>query len=327
MKRPEVLVSYGPQPAHREIFGKVLRDAANLSFLPDVPEKDRRKTIAEARVLVSWNLAKEIGPGEFGLLERLELIQLVTAGADHMPFGSLPARVAIASNPGAYAEPMAEHIVAMALALAKRLCVNHRKLREGEFDQQSRNRMVRGLTCGILGFGGIGRAASRLLRGFGMKIFALNTSGRTSEPVDFIGTLEDLDHLLKNADVLLVSIPLTVRTRGLIAKRELSLMKPDAILINVARGAVIDQKALYDHLEENPGFSAGIDTWWMEPAIDGQFRVDFPFFDLPNLLGSPHNSAVVPGVMLGAVEAAAKNVLRFLQSEGVRGELRREDYL
>ena len=125
---------------------------------------------------------------------------------------------------------MAEHILAMVFALAKRLCVNHAKLKQGEFDQKTKNRYLRGHVFGVLGFGGIGQAAARLMRGAGLRIFAINTSGRTSETVDFIGTLDDLDYLLQKSDVFLVSIPLTLRTKGLIGGRELALMQPDAIL-------------------------------------------------------------------------------------------------
>ena len=104
-------------------------------------------------------------------------------------------------------------------------------------------------------------------------------------------------------------------------------MKPDAILVDVARGAIIDEAALYEHLKNNPGFSAAIDTWWVEPATHGHFRYDCPFFELPNFLGSPHNSPIVPGVMDAATEQAAENVLRFLSGERPKGVLRREDYL
>jgi phosphoglycerate dehydrogenase-like enzyme len=104
-------------------------------------------------------------------------------------------------------------------------------------------------------------------------------------------------------------------------------MKPTAILVNVARGAIIDQGALYEHLRGHPRFGAGIDTWWAEPTGDAPFRTGYPFFDLPNLIGSPHNSSIVEGTMLSAARVAAQNVRRYLRGEPVKGVVRRADYV
>src|SRR5438045_6695608 len=130
---------------------------------------------------------------------------------------------------------MAEHVLAMTLALAKRLLVEDQKLRNGEFDQFTPNRVLAGMTAGILGFGGIGRATARLMRAFGMRIYAINHSGTSSEPVDFLGTLHDLERVLRSSDVVVLCLPLTRITRGFIGKKELEWMKHDAIPVNVAR--------------------------------------------------------------------------------------------
>ncbi|MGA2227160.1 MAG: 2-hydroxyacid dehydrogenase [Syntrophobacteraceae bacterium] len=324
---PEILISHNFEQAHREILKEILSGPAQIKFLSDIAKEDRASVIERADIVISWNPAKEFSAEELKLLGRVRLIQLVTAGAEHLPFPLLPSSAIIASNPSAFAEPMAEHILAMVFALAKRLCVNHAKLKQGEFDQKTKNRNLRGHVFGVLGFGGIGQAAARVMRSVGLRIFAINTSGRTTEKVDFISTLDDLDHLLNKSDVLLVSIPLTLRTKGLIGSRELALMKHDAILINVARGHVIDEQALYRHLAQNPGFSAGIDTWWIEPSKDGEFKVNYPFFNLPNFLGSPHNSSITPGTMANAARLAAQNAADFLSSGKIRGEIRKEDYV
>jgi glycerate dehydrogenase len=323
----EILVSYNIEQTHRKILKEVLSGRAGIKFLSDIAKGDRAGVIEPADLIISWNPAGEFSPEELKLAGRARLIQLVTAGAEHLPFALLPPGAIIASNTGAFAEPMAEHILAMVLALAKRLCVNHAKLKQGEFDQKTKNRSLRGLVFGVLGFGGIGQAAAMLMRGVGLKIFAINTSGRTTETVDFIGTMDDFEYLLKNSDVLLVSIPLTIRTKEFIGSRELALMKPEAILINVARGAIIDEQALYRHLVQNPGFSAGIDTWWIEPSMGGEFKVNYPFFDLPNFLGSPHNSAITPATMAHAVRLAAQNAADFLSGFKIKGVVKREDYM
>jgi len=91
----------------------------------------------------------------------------------------------------------------------------------------------------------------------------------------------------------------------------------NAILINVARGDIIKQKDLYEHLKSNTDFYAGIDAWWVEPFSDGEFKIEYPFFDLPNLLGSPHNSALVPDSLLNGVKKAANNILNYLKGNDV----------
>src|SRR5262249_18467779 len=154
-----------------------------------------------------------------------------------------------------------------------------------------------------------------------------NTSGAAEEDVEFAGTLRDLDAVLAASDIVVVALPLTKATDGLIGRRELDLMKPDAILINVARAAIVQERALYEHLVANSEFTAGIGGWGVEPFSGDEFRTDFPFLELPNVLGSPHNSAIVPGIIEHAAGMAAGNVAAFLRGEPVRGLVRREDYV
>ena len=302
-----------------------LGDVAELaSASRRVPDEERAAVLGAAEALLMWNVPRELRPGE-GRTLPARFVQLVSAGADHLPFGDLPPAATVASNAGAYAEPMAEHALAMALALLKRLPQNHAKLAAGEWDQ-SPTRSLQGATCGIVGFGGIGKATGRRMRALGARVLAINTTGQTTEPVDFAGTLADLDDVLARSDVVVLSVPLTRTTTGLVSADRLRAMKPDAVLVNVARGPVIDEAALYAHLRDHPAFSAGIDTWWVEPFHQGVFRVGHPFFELPNVLGSPHNSALVPGMVEEAVARAAANVARFLRGEPPTGLVRPEDY-
>jgi len=321
--RPLVAVTF-PLGRNRmaELFGEEVR-AQTVAGLPD---GDRARTLGAADALLVWNWRRELRPEE-GPALGARFVQLLPAGADQLPFDQLPSGAIVASNVGAYAEPMAEHVLAMALGLLKRLPQGHAKLAAGVWDQSASSQWVRGAVCGILGFGGIGKATARLMRAVGVRVHAVNTSGRTDEPVEFVGTLDDLDVVLSAADVLVIALPLTRRTRGLLGARELGLMKPTAVLVNVARAAILDEAALYEHLRAHPEFSAGIDAWWVEPFGSGEFRVDHPFFDLPNVLGSPHNSALVPGIVEEATRRAATNVLRFLRGEPVTGIVLAEDYV
>lgn len=322
-----VAVSY---PASDDFIGantSVLDGEARLAFLAGLPDGERLDLLGRAEALLTWNPARELPAGALLNAPRLRFVQLLSAGADLIDFRTVPEGVTVAGNVGAYAAPMAEHVLAMALALARRLPQRHAALARGDWQQEAPLLTLDGKVCAILGYGGIGRATARLMRALGTRIHAVNTSGTVDEPVEFAGTLADLDRVLAAADVLVIALPLTATTRGLLGARELALMKPDAILVNVARAAIVDERALYEHLRDHPDFGAGIDVWWAEPRFSGEFRVGYPFFSLPNLIGSPHNSGTVPGVLEHAARLAAGNVRRYLHGEPVTGVMRREDYL
>lgn len=317
-----------PSPDVAAAISQRLQAETNLVYLPELPESERGGALSAAEAILAWNLGAELADeGHLRQLGSQRLIQLLSAGADHVPFDRLPEGVPVASNAGAYAEPMAEHVLAMALALAKRLPQNHAALSRGEFDQQTPTRAIAGTLVGVLGFGGIGQASARLFRALGASVWGVNRSGRAHELADRMSTLEDLDAVLPGADILVISLPLTRATRELIGRRELSLLKADAILVNVARAAIVDEDALYEHLERNPAFSAAIDTWWQEPRHGGSFATRRPFFQLPNVLGSPHNSALTEGTLAAAAGRAAKNILRALHDEPVQHLVDRAEYV
>ena len=321
-----VAVSYPVDDEFIRINTEVLGGEAGLAFLATLTEGERRDILAEADALIGWNLRRELPAGGWQQAARLQFVQLLSAGADQVDFAAIPGRLVLASNVGAYSEPIAEHVMAMALALARRLRQRHAALARGEFNQWQPLLTLNGAVCAILGYGGIGAATAALMRAFGARIHAVNSSGTTSDPVEFAGTLADLDRVLAAADVLVVALPLTTGTRGLIGARELALMKPAAIIVNVSRAAIVDERALFEHLRSHPEFCAGLDAWWYEPGQEGGFRMDYPFLDLPNVIGSPHNSGIVPGVLTHAARRAAENTRRFLHGEAVTGLVRRADY-
>jgi phosphoglycerate dehydrogenase-like enzyme len=326
--KKNIIVTYTPGEEEKDIFREVLEDIANVHFLADKTGNERIELLNGAEVVIALSFSqKEIDPTEISRLGNIRFVQLIYAGADNIPFAHISADITLASNAGAFAGPIAEHVLALTLALAKNLFPKYKLLCDGRFDRSGFNRKLRDGICGIIGFGGNGRKIAEIMQATGMKVYGINRSGKTEAPVDFIGNVRDMKKVLQIADVVVVTPPLTRETRNLLGKKELTWMKPDAILINVGRGDVINQQALYMHLESNPDFRAGIDTWWSEPTGTKVFNLDYPFFDLPNIIGSPHVADHVPCSIPSATRIALKNVRNFLMGNDIRGVLNRNDYL
>jgi phosphoglycerate dehydrogenase-like enzyme len=322
---PVLAVTFAVRPAERAVIADAIGDAARVVYLEDLDGAGRAESLRTALVILARDTGRDLRPGEAREIKSARLVQFLTAGIDFVKLSELPPGIPVASNGGAYAEAMAEHGLAMTLAAAKRLLAEHAALAQGQFNQHTRNRTLAGKICGILGFGGIGVATARLMRAMGMKVHAINRRGRSEEPTDWIGSVAALDTLLAASDVLVVCTPLTPATTDLIGTRELALMKPDAILVNLARGEIIQEAALFAHLRSHPGFFACIDAWWVEPVRHGTFRTDHPFLSLPNVLGSPHNSASVPGMTATALRRAIVNVRRALSGDAPHYVLRPDD--
>jgi phosphoglycerate dehydrogenase-like enzyme len=310
-----LVVIYELEGGGRQIVADAMAGAADVVYLADLDDAGRAGALRKADAVLA-RTTRELRQGEIALLKDARLVQFINAGIDFVPLADMPAGVQVATNGGAYAEPMAEHALAMALAAAKRLLVEHGALARGEFNQFARNRMLAGGVCGILGFGGIGIATARLARGIGMRVHAINRRGRSEEPTDWIGTPDRLDALLESSDLLVICTPLTPATLGLIGAPQLARMKDDAILVNVARGEIVDERALYERLVAFPKFTACIDAWWIEPIRHGTFRMDQPFMRLPNVIGSPHNSAAaISGMGAVGLQRAVANIRRALAGE------------
>jgi len=263
----------------------------------------------------------------FREMPRVRLLQSMSAGVDFIDISAIPPTVALCSNGGAFAKPIAEHAFGMALHLAKNLSINHERLRDGLFEGYPESALLAGKTLGAIGAGGIGRAVARAAKGFEMRTIGISTTGRPVEGFDEVWRTDRLDELLGRADVVVVSLPLNNRTRHLIDARRLALMKEDCILVNVARGDIVAQDALYSHLRTHPMFRAGIDVWWRYPRKGERFELDFPFFELPNFLASPHAADAVPEALAMGREHAFSNVIRYLDGLPPERVVDRSDYV
>jgi phosphoglycerate dehydrogenase-like enzyme len=161
LSRPPLVVSFELSERRKAIVTDALAGASPVVYLAELDESARAQALCNAGVLVTFNTSKELRSGEAALLKGARLIQFMIGGVDFIPLGELPQGVPVATNGGGYAESMAEHALAMALAAAKRLILGHENLKRDQFNQFTQNRMLAGAVCGIFGFGGVGAATGR----------------------------------------------------------------------------------------------------------------------------------------------------------------------
>ena len=235
----------------------------------------------------------------------LKIIAKNGAGIDSVDLAEAARRgIAVAVAPGANADAVAEHAVALMLALVRDLHGLDRKLRAGGWEGTSYlGRDFRGSVVGIVGYGSIGRSTARLAAALGAQVVVLRRSGEA----DGFEVETGLDALLARVDILSLHCPLTEQTRKLIGQRELALMKPGALLVNTARGAVVDEAALVEALRSGALGGAGLDTFEVEPMAPGN-----PLLALDNVILTPHVAGVTRDAALRVATTTARNIVDVL---------------
>jgi glycerate dehydrogenase len=251
---------------------------------------------------------------------RLRMIALAGTGTDHVDLVAARERgIAVCNVRGYCNASVAQHTWSLILSLTQHLAEFARLATDGSWARNEASaalahpiRELGGRTLGIVGWGELGRAVARAGEAFGMRVLIANRPGGPSEPERM-----DLEALLAAADVVSLHCPLTPATRGLIGAHELSLMKPDAILINTARGALVDSQALADALKARRLAGAGLDVLPQEPPGAGE-----PLLDptIPNLIVTPHIAWAAREARQRCVDEMAANVADFLRG-GRRGRV------
>ena len=214
--------------------------------------------------------------------------------------------ILVTNTPGYSAPAVAEHAIALALAVSKRVLQNDRKVRQGGWATEPVGQLY-GKTLGIVGAGPIGKRAAELGKGIGMDVVAW-----TFHPDEAWGERTgvrwaSLEDVMAQADVVSVHVRLSDRTRGLLNGERLARMKPNAIFVNTARGAVADEGALLEMLAEGRIAGAGLDVFSQEPLPPGD-----PFTALDNVVLSPHLASSTPEADADGLEMVVDNIRRWL---------------
>jgi phosphoglycerate dehydrogenase-like enzyme len=262
---------------------------------------------------------------DYPLAAKLRLVQSVATGVELFDLAALPKGCAVCNAFG-HETAIAEYVVMAMLALHHRLFQIAGDFRErGSWatswvENGVPHGEVRGTTLGIVGFGRVGREVARRAAPFGCRILAANRSPREAEPgVERIYPMTQLDRMLPECDTVAICTALGPETAGLIDARRLALLKPSAFLINIARGQVIDEDALYAALRDGRIGGAAIDVWWQYPNPADRTRrgSKHAFHELSNVIATPHNSGWTAGMVRRRWDEIADNIRRFCRGDNV----------
>jgi lactate dehydrogenase-like 2-hydroxyacid dehydrogenase len=244
---------------------------------------------------------------------RLRIVSTGSVGYNHVDLAACRDRGLLVSNtPDVLTEATADMAWALLMAAARRVCESERWLRAGHWRRwawdQFLGQDLHRATLGIVGMGRIGSAVARRGRGFDMRIVYSNRS-RAANEADLGATRLELDELLRTADHVVLVVPYSAQTHHLIGERELALMKPTAVLVNVARGGVVDDAALARALRDGRIAAAGLDVYENEPALHPSL------LEVPNVALTPHIGSATRSSRLGMAMLAARNLLAWARGE------------
>ncbi len=286
-----------------------LRGVAELRLHRDRPrsEEEQLRRVAEADVIIN-SRGHLMWPGP--LLEQLPKLRMITTcsiGTDAIDLEAARRLGIVVSNvPGRTATIVAEHALAMILATARRLAFQTAELKAGRWSSIG-NIFLAGRTLGVIGTGSIGAEMARLGRAIGMNVIAWTFNPSESRAEQIGVRYVELDELLRTSDVVSLHVKLTQESRHLIGARELALMKPGSILVNTARGAVVDNSALIEVLRSGRLAGAALDVFKAEPLPP-----DDPILQCEQVVLTPHSADQNPEGMDMLNGGAVDNVLAFL---------------
>jgi glycerate dehydrogenase len=296
----------------------ITKIAGDVRFFASTADSEIVERIADADIVLLNKL--KLSSDRLEAARKLKLIALAATGTDNVDLAAAKARgIGVCNIRGYCTASVIQHAWAMILSLTQHLSAHARLVADGTWVKNEEYavlahpiRELAGRTLGVIGWGELGRGLAKAAEAFGMRVIICRRPGAAPEP----GRVA-LPQLLETADVVSLHCPLTPATRGMIGAPELKRMKPDALLINTARGALVDSGALAQALKERRLGGAGIDVLPQEPPIDGN-----PLLDpsIPNLILTPHVAWAAREARQRCLDEIAANIEDFLRG-GRRGRV------
>jgi phosphoglycerate dehydrogenase-like enzyme len=317
MTGPRKLVVFDDNaPLYADLISSALETRWNVETGPNaVPWL--REHIADADAAIGLKLPAELRCSA----AKLKLLLFPGAGFMHRDPEELP-EGCLHANVYEHEIPVAEYVFLALLTLATGQTESAAAFRQGEWLGNGRvggtpRRELYGGTLGLIGFGHIGREVARRAEAFGLRIQAVRSRPGGEKSAHILGGPEALPELLSTSDFVVIACPLTPETEGMLTRERLRLLKPHAILVNVARAEIIEEAALFEALRERWFAAAALDVWYRYPTHAGErlHGSRFPFHELPNVLATPHSSAWTAPMIARRARQMAANLDRFARGE------------
>lgn len=278
---------------------------AELDYYDTLPGSEERLTerIGSTELVLNIRSSSRFSARVFDACPVLRLVSLWGTGTDHVDLAAAARHgITITNTPGVSAVSIAEHALALLLAVARRIPQVDAATRRGEW-ARGQSVELRGKTCGIIGLGAIGTEFARIAAGIGMRVIAWTMHPRPVAGVELV----ELDELYRTSDVVSVHLRLSAETVGFIGAPQFALMKKSAILINTARGAIVDEASMIEALTSGRIAGAGLDVFSTEPLPAGH-----PITQLKNVAITPHCAGVTPEALEAGLRMAVENIWAFL---------------
>ncbi len=295
---PAVLAASAAFPA--------LRERAEVDYHDTLPgtEEVLIERIGAAEVVLNIRSSSRFTARVFDACPRLRLISVWGTGTDHVDLASASQHgVAVSNTPGVSARSIGEHTLALLFAVARRIPEMDAATRRNLWPRGSSVELF-GKTCGVIGYGAIGQVFARLAAAIGMRVIVWTMHPAQYPDVKFV----DLDELYRTSDVVSVHLRLSPETRDFVGAAQFAMMKPNAILLNTARGAIVDQEALWDALTTGRISGAGLDVFATEPLPQ-----QHPLTLLGNVVLTPHCGGITPEALEAGLQMAVDNIWDFLE--------------
>ncbi|PYU92528.1 MAG: glycerate dehydrogenase [Acidobacteria bacterium] len=282
-----------------------LLERAPVSYYDTLPGSEGKliERIADGEIVINIRASSRFSERVFSSSPRLRLISIWGTGTDNVDLAAAARHgVTVTNTPGVAAVAIAEHALGLLLAVARRLPQIDAEMRRGGWPRGEVT-LLHGKILGILGLGAVGRQFARLGSAIGMRVIAW-----TMHPNPALGfELVSLDTLLTTADVVSLHLRLSPESSGFMGERQFRMMKPSAILINTARGALVDEEALSAALSAQRIAGAGLDVFDIEPLPQGHRLTR-----LDNVVLTPHAAGIAPEVLEVGLALAVENVWNYL---------------